>query len=256
MESVIETLDLKHAVGKDISTLDNGTRQKVAVAREVARQPRIILFDEPITNVDVDSKVQLKQALKKLVKRHKQTIIYVTHDQTEAMTLGDQIVLMRNGEIVQSGTPGEIYNHPNDRFGGWFLGNPGMNFVEHQVHRDGGATYLASPLFQQPVQITELNGHQQVLVGIRPERVRLHQDGLPCTVEGEIIRRSIVVGGQHLLTIKVGGQTIKAKVPPDQLFEEHQRVWVECPLEHITLFAPEGYRFDSTLTYAQQEETK
>ena len=249
IESVIETLDLTHAVGKDISTLDNGTRQKIAVARAVARQPRIILFDEPITNVDVNSKVQLKRALKKLVKQHSQTIIYVTHDQTEAMTLADDIVLMQAGEIVQHGTPREIYDYPNNRFGGWFLGNPGMNFVEHQVQHNDGAKYLSEPLFRQPVQVTGLNGHRQVLVGIRPERVRVQYERTPFAIPGTILKRSIVVGGQHLLTIKVDGQTIKAKVPPDALFDEQTHVWVECPLEHITLFEPEGRWFEAGLSY-------
>ncbi|MBC7869191.1 MAG: ABC transporter ATP-binding protein, partial [Chitinophagaceae bacterium] len=250
VESVIETLDLGHAVGKDISTLDNGTRQKIAVARAVARQPRIILFDEPITNVDVNSKVQLKRALKKLVKLHSQTIIYVTHDQTEAMTLADEILLMRAGEIVQHGTPRDIYSRPNDRFGGWFLGNPGMNFVEYPVQREDGSYTLTAPLFQKPIQVSGLNGQRQVLVGIRPERVRVHHTESPLAVAAQIIRRSIVVGGQHLLTLQIEGQILKAKVAPDEGYNEQAQVWVECPLEHITLFESEGHRLETTLRFS------
>ncbi|MEZ4680118.1 MAG: ABC transporter ATP-binding protein [Caldilineaceae bacterium] len=130
VEEVVELLEMQESVDRDISQLDNGTRQKVAVARAVARQPRIILFDEPITNVDINAKLQLKRALKELFTRLNQTIIYVTHDQTEAMTLADRIALMQDGRIIQYAPPREIYNQPDDVFGGWFMGNPGMNFLK------------------------------------------------------------------------------------------------------------------------------
>ena len=120
-----------------------------------------------MTNVDAESKVQLKTALKNLTKRHSQTIVYVTHDQTEAMTLADDIALMRGGSVVQRGSPNEVYNSPSERFGGWFLGNPGMNFVAHQV-RDGR---VQAPLFGEPVRAEV--GAGEVFVGVRPERVRV-----------------------------------------------------------------------------------
>jgi ABC-type sugar transport system ATPase subunit len=134
IKEVAEILGLQDSLHKDVSEADTGTRQKVAVARAVARQPRIILFDEPITNVDVSAKVQLKRALKNLTKQFRQTIIYVTHDQTEAMTLADEIALMKEGEIVQRAAPRELYNHPSDVFGGWFSAT-GMNFIEYDVER-------------------------------------------------------------------------------------------------------------------------
>lgn len=173
VEGILESLNLKELANEDVSSLDNATRQKAAVARAVARQPQIILFDEPITNVDVNAKVQLKQALKELVKQHSQTIIYVTHDQTEAMTLADEIALMEKGKIVQRGIPGELYNNPNSRFGGWFLGNPGMNFVEHSLTTQDGPLGLGAPLFRQPIRLPALQGLNSVVVGIRPERVQL-----------------------------------------------------------------------------------
>ena len=129
-----------------------GTRQKVAIARTVARQPAVILFDEPITSVDAEAKVQLKRALKELTRQLRQTIIYVTHDQTEAMTLADQIALMKEGEIVQLDAPRTLYNQPNDVFGGWFLGNPGMNFFEHRVEALDGGSVLKSPLFPRDLE--------------------------------------------------------------------------------------------------------
>jgi ABC-type sugar transport system ATPase subunit len=249
IESVIETLDLTHAARMDITQLDNGTRQKVAVARAVARQPRIILFDEPITNVDINSKVQLKKALKQLVKQHSQTIIYVTHDQTEAMTLADEIALMRNGEIVQRGAPREIYNAPNDRFGGWFLGNPGMNFVDYRVEASDGNRWLVGALFPQRVRVSGTNGHNQVVVGIRPERIRASRQAAPGAVQGRVLHRALVVGGQQLLTIGLDDNArVKAKVPPDVVFNEGDTVYAEFPLEHVTLFDAEGRRVEAALS--------
>jgi len=249
VEETIESLDLQHAARRDVSRLDNGTRQKVAVARAVARQPRIILFDEPITNVDVSAKVQLKQALKKLVKQHNQTIIYVTHDQTEAMTLADEIALMRDGEIVQRGTPRELYNDPQDRFGGWFLGNPGMNFVDYNVSRESSGISLTGPLFKNPVTVSGLNGHDELVVGIRPERIRVYHQDAPSNgaVEAVVVARSVVVGGQHLITLRVGDQLLKAKTRPEDQYEADEKVWVEFPLEHLALFDTGGHRLSVDL---------
>lgn len=244
VQSVLETLGLAEYAQENISKLDNATRQKAAVARAVARQPQIILFDEPITNVDVNAKVQLKRALKQLVKQHAQTIIYVTHDQTEAMTLGDEIALMQNGKVLQRGVPSEIYNNPSSNFGGWFLGNPGMNFVEHKVEYRDSQAVLSAPLFGVPVAVHGLNGMQQVTVGIRPERVRVG-DQTASSVKGEVLRTSIVVGGQHLATIKIGDVMLKAKISYRERIEPGMTVNVDCPTEHVCLFSAEGDRLDA-----------
>ena len=110
VDEVAEILGLQDVLKRQVEELDNGTRQKIAVGREVARQPKIILFDEPITNIDLTSKLELKRSLKELFGRLKQTIVYVTHDQTEAMTLADQIALMQDGVITQCDSPKEIYD--------------------------------------------------------------------------------------------------------------------------------------------------
>jgi ABC-type sugar transport system ATPase subunit len=248
---VMETLDLTAAANLDVSQLDNGTRQKVAVARAVARQPKIILFDEPITNVDVGSKIQLKRALKRLVKQHNQTIIYVTHDQTEAMTLADEILLMLEGAIVQRGTPRDLYNHPNDRFGGFFLGNPGMNFVDVPLERSAGGATLARPLFAQAVPVTGVEGQKEIVVGIRPERIRVYAKPQPQAVEAMLVRSALVVGGQRLLTLHIGDTTLKAKVADQHLYREGDRIYVECPTEHVILFDRDGHRLGAVAATAR-----
>jgi len=241
--NVTEILDLRAHLNKDITQLDNGTRQKVAVARAVARQSRIILFDEPMTNVDAHAKLQLKRAFKDLTKQLKQTIVYVTHDQTEAMTLADQIALMQDGKIVQRDAPRELYNHPADRFGGWFLGNPGMNFFEATIesHIDGPA--LCSPLFSAPVPVAgeqELLG--RVVVGIRPERVLVLPNSFTSAVEVSIVRKSITVGRQYLLSMERRGERFKAKVPGEVGRGLGSSAWVRLPLVDIVIFDGDGRR--------------
>lgn len=249
VESVMNTLGLTRFARADVTRLDNGTRQKVAVAREVARQPRIILFDEPVTNVDINSKLQLKRALKQLVTQHSQTIIYVTHDQTEAMTLADEIALMRDGAIVQRGIPRALYNSPTDRFGGWFLGNPGMNFIDYTLTTDAGGLTLAGPLFRRPLRVTGIEARADVVIGVRPEHVRVGRQPGPDSVAAQVVRQALVVGGQHLVTLQVGGALIKAKVPPGLAFAAGDEVYVAFPLEHVVLFEPgEGVRLDALLT--------
>lgn len=249
VERVLEDLDLADSATKKLDQLDNGTLQKVAVAREVARRPRIILFDEPITNVDVSAKTQLKLALKRLSKQHSQTIVYVTHDQTEAMTLADDIALMRDGSIVQRSSPQDLYDYPNDRFGGWFLGNPGMNFVPHEV-RANGQLEITAPLFSKPVSLSGFHIDHQVLVGIRPEWLRVLPQETSGAVSAEVVQRTIVIGGQYLLTLKVGNDTFKAKVPPSMDVAMGETVWVQCPLERVSLFANDGHKLEATFKYA------
>jgi len=255
---VVEILGLQESVHKDTSQLDMGTRQKVAVARTVARRPRIILFDEPITNVDVEAKIQLKRALKELTRQYKQTIIYVTHDQTEAMTLADQIALMKDGEIVQCDEPRKLYNYPNDVFGGWFLGNPGMNFFEHKVEALEGSWHLVSPLFPSPLRISGVNSGSsetpRVTIGIRPEQVQIGLEPMPISVPGQVVRKFIVVGGQYLLTIKIGERRLKVKVDPELGRRIQAEVWVKCPFEWIMVFGPDGRRLEATLSIERSEQ--
>ena len=249
IDQVVALLGLEESLGKEVSQLDNGTRQKVAVARAVARQPRIILFDEPITNVDVNAKFQLKRAFKELSRELEQTILYVTHDQTEAMTLADQIALMKDGEIVQRDAPRELYNHPNDVFGGWFLGNPGMNFFQTELVDGPGGPQVRSPLFPGPLTVAGGQPGSQITLGIRPEHVQLSPEPTPQGVPGQILRRSIVVGGQYLCTVEVEGLRLKAKVAPSlgHGLRPGGSVWVTCPLTWIALFQPDGHRMNARL---------
>jgi ABC-type sugar transport system ATPase subunit len=241
VDQVVEILDLQPHLHHDLTRLDNGTRQKVAVARAVARQPQIILFDEPITNVDAHAKLQLKQSFKELTRQLRQTIVYVTHDQTEAMTLADRIALMKDGKIVQCDVPRELYNHPVDVFGGWFLGNPGMNFFTAVVEQQGGRPVLATPLLAEPAPLAgETAGFDTITVGIRPEQVVVEPEASPGAVAATVRRKSISIGGQYLITLEREGQQFKAKAPAQTGAAVGSSAWVTIPLNRVTLFGPDG----------------
>lgn len=242
IDAVVQILGLEGSLDKDITQLDNGTRQKVAVARAVARQPRIILFDEPITNVDAQAKLQLKRSFKELTRQLRQTIIYVTHDQTEAMTLADRIALMQNGKIVQCAEPRELYNHPEDVFAGWFLGNPGMNFIPASVVRTQQGLALEAPFFAQPVPLSGDGQGGPITMGIRPEHVTVRATPASNAVQAQVLRKTITIGRQYLLALQRDGQTLKAKVPSDIGGSLGETVWVELPLEYLALFNEEGCR--------------
>ena len=243
VEDVMEVLHLSDQRDRRMAELDSGTRQKVAVGRAIARSCDVILFDEPTTNVEVNAKLQLIRAFKEFRARFRQTIIYVTHDQTEAMTLADQIALMRDGVISQCSPPRELYDRPDSEFGGWFLGNPGMNFLEPRGEQDGG---VAFDVFPRPLA-TPLGGAVQLRAGIRPEYVTPCPLGTPGSVAATVLRRATTIGGQHLLTLAVGRTRLKAKITPEPGRALPADLAVLCPLEHVVLFRdgarlPEGPR--------------
>jgi ABC-type sugar transport system ATPase subunit len=240
VQDAIALLGLEGSLHSDPDRFDNGTRQRLSFARAVARQSSIILFDEPITNVDPDSKFRLKQDLKRLTERLNQTIVYVTHDQNEAMTLADQIVLLKDGEVLQQDSPRQIYNHPSRRFGGWFLGNPGMSFLEHSFDPKNGSR-LRSDLFPFAVsidrpEVVSKSSPTAVVLGVRPEHVRVFTEPRPDAVEGRILRKFRGVAGQYLVAIQLQDHVVWAKVPNRLGSQLQEQVWFGCPPEAVTLF--------------------
>ena len=260
VEQAIALLGLEKNLRDRPERFDNGVRQRVAFARAVARRSSLLLFDEPITNVDHESRLQLKQDLKKLTATLRQTILYVTHDQNEAMTLADQIVLLKNGEVVQQGTPRELYGRPAQTFGGWFLGSPGMNFLEHAAPAPAGSAgpgqrQVASDLFNFAVawdgaEALDQAGTGKFVFGIRPELVRVHPHPTPQTVPGRVRRKFRGVLGQFLVNIQLAGHELKAKVSPQLGPRLGEHVWVECRPEDVAVFTTGGNRLEGKLVRA------
>jgi ABC-type sugar transport system ATPase subunit len=238
VEDAITLLGLERSLKTDPERFDNGTRQRVSFARAVARQSSIILFDEPITNVDPESKFRLKQDLKKITERLRQTIVYVTHDQNEAMTLADQIVLLKDGEVLQQDEPRHVYDHPKQRFGGWFLGSPGMSFLEHSFDPAEGGRLL-SDLFPFPIRISDpdaIGEKTNLRIGIRPERLRVSSMPTPDAAKGSVKRKFRGVAGQYLVAIQLTKHLIWAKVANELGRKLDEIVWVKCDLDAVTIF--------------------
>ncbi len=230
---------------RDAWELPSVLRQKVSVAREVARRPDIILFDEPLTNVDANSKTLFKRSFKELTQKLQQTIVYVTHDQTEAMTFGDHIALMQSGKVVQFDAPRELYNHPREVFGGWFLGNPGMNFFKPAVDARDGGSVVTLPLIESAIETEksaeELTG---MSLGIRPEHIVVSKtQTAERSVKVPLKHKWIVVGGQYLLTSQIGDTTFRIKVSPELGREIDGDFYCRVPMERLMAYDRNGVHF-------------
>jgi ABC-type sugar transport system ATPase subunit len=237
IDEVAEIVGITDLLATNVDKLDNAGRQKIAVAREVARKPEVLLFDEPITNVDLTSKLELKRALKNVFQELRQTIIYVTHDQTEAMSLADKIALMNEGRIVQLAPPSVLYNQPADVFAGWFLGNPGMNFLKNSISISQGI--LSSPFLASPLSIDGDSTGAEVL-GIRPEFIGASVEQRPDTIEASVTSKSITIGGQALLELELEGQSFKAVIDHGSGKKMKDRAWISLPPSKLFLFDSSG----------------
>jgi multiple sugar transport system ATP-binding protein len=191
--------------------LSGGQRQRVAVGRAIVRHPQVFLFDEPLSNLDAQLRVQMRVELKRLHKRLETTAIYVTHDQVEAMTLGDRVVVMKDGRVQQVGEPLELYGKPANKFVASFIGSPAMNFVEVSIGSDGMAETEGLRL-RVPERIRSRSG-QRVTLGVRPEALRIANgsDADSFTTTVDVVEP---LGNEILLNFRAGGVPMVARVDP------------------------------------------
>jgi ABC-type sugar transport system ATPase subunit len=193
VEGTAEMLGIKHLLGRKPGQLSGGEKQRVALGRAIVRQPAAFLFDEPLSNLDAQLRGEMRRELKRLHQELRATMIYVTHDQVEAMTLGDRIVVMNKGEVRQVGTPLEVYDRPQDKFVARFVGSPPMNLIEGTIETPGqfrsGSLQLACG-FTKPSRIT---------AGIRPEDIHLGAGDLTATVDS-----TELLGDTTLVHLTVG----------------------------------------------------
>jgi multiple sugar transport system ATP-binding protein len=180
-----EILALGELLDRYPRQLSGGQRQRVAMGRAIVRDPQVFLFDEPLSNLDAKLRVAMRSEIKELHQRLKTTSIYVTHDQIEAMTMGDKIVVMRDGRIEQTGSPLELYDHPANQFVAGFIGSPAMNFLPGTLRRKAGAARVQladGTQLDAPVNAGGVDG-QQVVYGTRPEHLSLvDAGGIPARV--------------------------------------------------------------------------
>jgi multiple sugar transport system ATP-binding protein len=188
--------------------LSGGQRQRVAMGRAIVRDPKVFLFDEPLSNLDAKLRVAMRGEIKALHQRLKTTTVYVTHDQVEAMTMADRIVVMHDGRVEQIGTPLELYDRPGNLFVAQFIGSPAMNVIEGTVRRANGSGHVdAAKGVKWPLGSAAGDDGQPVAYGIRPEHLSLASAAAPGSVAGEII---VVepTGAETELVVQVGEEQI------------------------------------------------
>ncbi|WP_137284762.1 ABC transporter ATP-binding protein [Halorussus salinisoli] len=231
-----QLLQIEELLDRRPSELSGGQQQRVALGRAIVRDPDVFLMDEPLSNLDAKLRVQMRAELNKLHDELDTTTVYVTHDQVEAMTLGDQIAVMDAGEIQQVGPPTFVYENPRNTFVADFLGSPSMNFLEGDLRRDDGEFLLDIGPIEHEVPAgyhDALAGYdgERVVLGVRPEDVTLRPDGIPVTVN--VVEPQ---GEKTVLELTLGDETIKASVDPGVAVESNDRVSVEFDRESVHYF--------------------
>ena len=209
-----ETLGITQFLDRKPKALSGGQRQRVAIGRAIVREPKVLLMDEPLSNLDAKLRNQMRAEIIKLRERINTTFVYVTHDQTEAMTLGDRIVIMRDGDVQQSGTPTEVFDHPVNLFVAGFIGVPQMNYFDAELVRDGdkyavevgGITVVPSE--EKQARLLEQNVQSQpITLGIRPEHVSLVDAGEK-TLSGTVDVSEMMGSSVHLHLNSLGQDVI------------------------------------------------
>jgi len=224
---IAEMLEVTDMLQTKAAGLSPDNKQKISMGRGLVRDDvNVVMFDEPLTVIDPHLKWKLRSKLKELHQKVKATMIYVTHDQTEALTFADQVVVMQEGEVVQIGTPVELFERPAHTFVGHFIGSPGMNVLDAEV-RDGGA-FLQGHNVALEGAITDNNGAAQI--GVRPEFVKISDSGLPATV-----RKVSDIGRHSVIEAMVGDISVKA-VTEGQAPEQGAAVHLAFQQNHTRLY--------------------
>src|SRR4051794_17754175 len=231
VKQAADILGIQDLLKRKPRQLSGGQRQRVALGRAIVRHPQVFLFDEPLSNLDAKLRVQMRVELKKLHERLGTTAIYVTHDQVEAMTLGDRVVVMRDGRVQQVGDPMELYNEPANRFVAGFIGSPAMNFASVRVATEDGTLWAESEDLRIKVpprtaqRLAQYTGKKAVL-GVRPEDLRIARDGddrdFSFDVAIEVVER---LGSEILLDVAAGPTTMVPAgepTPPPQGAEKNR----------------------------------
>ncbi|MDO4479012.1 MAG: sn-glycerol-3-phosphate ABC transporter ATP-binding protein UgpC [Lachnospiraceae bacterium] len=218
VEEAAEILDITKYLDRKPKALSGGQRQRVAIGRAIVREPKVFLMDEPLSNLDAKLRNQMRAEIIKLRKKIDTTFVYVTHDQTEAMTLGDRIVIMKDGVVQQIGTPQEVFNHPVNSFVAGFIGMPQMNMFDAELVLEDGKYYAV--LDGMKTEITGKKhdklaaagiGSQKITLGVRPQHIELAKNGEAC-VEGTLDVYEMM-GSEYHLHVNVAGKDAIVIVP-------------------------------------------
>jgi ABC-type sugar transport system ATPase subunit len=232
VRSIAQILKVGHVLDRLPRTFSGGEQQRVAIGRAIIKPGNVLMLDEPLTNLDASIRIRLRIEFKKLHRELAQTIIYVTHDQVEAMSLSDRIAVLDRGRIQQVGSPDDVYHRPINRFVAEFIGSPPMNIIDAELTEVGGRISLMGPGFNLPVD--ESAGQRwrraklprELCFGIRPERIMV----VPKPTDDAPVRTEVLwaehLGNRSILALRMGKMTIKAVVPPDHPLGVDRSVWI------------------------------
>jgi multiple sugar transport system ATP-binding protein len=236
-------LSIEQLLDRRPRQLSGGQQQRVALGRCIVRNPKVFLFDEPLSNLDAQLRAQMRLELKELRQRVPTTSVFVTHDQVEAMTLGDRIVVMKDGLVQQVGSPLELYRRPVNRFVASFIGSPAMNFTEVAVEADGESFRLsgngiAIALPQRRFPGLGKHAGQAVTLGVRPQHLRLGRASADDQVSlGGSLMVTEQLGDEQVLAVRIGDTDFRvAGVDPELALATGERVDVSVPMESLHLF--------------------
>ncbi|WP_027683311.1 ABC transporter ATP-binding protein [Rhizobium leguminosarum] len=230
-------LQIENLLDRKPSQLSGGQRQRVAIGRALVRKPKVFLFDEPLSNLDAKLRMEMRTEIKRLHQMLKTTVVYVTHDQIEAMTLASRIAVMRDGRIEQLGTPEEIYNHPATLYVATFVGAPPMNLLKATA-RDGRLALSGSGVsLPLPARFRETAGNgRDLILGIRPETLRT--DGTGPSIEATL-EVAELTGPELVVTAFAGNQRLMACLPPRTPIRDNEKLTLFFDEEAMHLFDPE-----------------
>jgi multiple sugar transport system ATP-binding protein len=237
VQDAAKKLDITSLLGRRPSQLSGGQRQRVALGRAMVRQPAVFLMDEPLSNLDVALRISMRAEIKHLHQEMRTTFVYVTHDQAEALTLADRIVVMKEGQIQQVGTPDEVYDRPSNMFVASFLGNPPINYLEGAIEDEAGTPVFRYGSLRISLPAGKLRGvtAAPVVLGIRPEDVlRDSAPGWP--VLTGVVDSVLPVGSDRFLGLKVEGCDVFVRVDKETHHVQGQRVSFGLQPERLHLF--------------------
>ena len=248
VQEAADTLQITELLQRKPKELSGGQRQRVAIGRAIVREPKIFLFDEPLSNLDAKLRVQMRIELTKLHQKLNATMIYVTHDQVEAMTMADKIVVLNEGNVEQIGSPLDLYNKPKNSFVAGFIGSPAMNFL------DGSITGISnkevevqfgqkSKLKTNFIPLTNSKTGDSVKFGIRPEHCKLEGNG-DCNITGKVFAVERLGGETYLYILSDEGTEMTVHAPGDRVVSEGEKITIGVNKLECHLFDSGGMSFD------------
>ena len=243
LEKVSKFLQVDSLLERKPSQLSGGQRQRVAIGRALVREPRIFLFDEPLSNLDAKLRVEMRREIKKLHQQLKTTVVYVTHDQTEAMSLGTKIAIMNHGVIQQNDTPENIYNKPSNTFVADFIGSPSMNLIKGKLKQSSSNILFTAeganfdiPINSYDFENTSQLDNKEVYFGIRPEHIYFKKTNDDDYEVNLIADLSEYIGHEQIMTFNFANQELLAKFPSTIKIELNKETKLYFDLTQISLF--------------------